>query len=61
MNEKWEYKILRGYAGDQFEAECNKLGDDGWEMVSSSPMNPDGESNHYLHDIQAAFKRRKAD
>lgn len=44
---RWEYKIV--FRGD--EVEFNKLGDDGWELVTSY-MNPAGLPTH-------TFKRPK--
>jgi hypothetical protein len=32
----WEYKVLEGYAPSGIEKELNKLGGDGWVVVSST-------------------------
>jgi hypothetical protein len=43
---KWEYKVVEVLFGQNTEAICNKLGNEGWEHYSS------GSSGFY-------FKRRK--
>lgn len=52
--EKWEYKYYYGN-GKEIESELNKLGAEGWEMVSAVPDFMNGGSA----GIEFFFKRRK--
>jgi hypothetical protein len=63
--EKWEYKTIkvepRGMMGgileiEEFDYELNKLGEQGWELVSCFSTNA---SNGYSREAIAVFKRRK--
>ncbi|MBU5427490.1 DUF4177 domain-containing protein [Tissierella pigra] len=63
--DRWEYKTikfgLKGFGGgiletEDFNYELNKLGDQGWELVSC--FTPNG-ANGYSRDAIAVFKRRK--
>lgn len=65
MMEQWEYKTLKiktgGFLGgkvdeQEFEEELNRLGLDGWELVSCFDTNVQGQSR----DVIAVCKRRKA-
>jgi hypothetical protein len=63
--EKWEYRSVKfeteGFLGGKldikdFDYEINKLGDQGWELVSCFTTNKgQGESR----EVIAVFKRRK--
>ncbi len=63
--EKWEYKTikveLKGFLGgilktEDFDYELNKLGEQGWELVSSFSTNA---AEGYSRDAIAVFKRKK--
>jgi len=63
--DRWEYKTikfgLKGLTGgkletEDFDYELNKLGDQGWELVSCFTSNA---SNGYSRDAIAVFKRKK--
>lgn len=63
--EQWEYKTLKfktgGFLGgkldpDEFEAELNMYGSDGWELISCFDTNIEQGSSR---DVIAVFKRRK--
>lgn len=63
--EKWEYKTIKvepkGMMGgildiEGFDYELNKLGEQGWELVSCFSTNA---SNGYSREAIAVFKRRK--
>ncbi|NGP57920.1 DUF4177 domain-containing protein [Paenibacillus thiaminolyticus] len=62
--EQWEYKTLKiktgGFLGGkvdekEFEEELNRLGLDGWELVSCFDTSIQGQSR----DVIAVCKRRK--
>jgi len=63
--ERWEYKTvkfeLKGFIGgildtEAFDYELNKLGEQGWELVSCFTSNA---GQGYSRDAIAVFKRRK--
>lgn len=63
--DRWEYKTikfgLKGFSGgiletEDFDYELNKLGEQGWELVSCFTANA---ANGYSRDAIAVFKRRK--
>ena len=63
--EKWEYTTVKfeltGFTGgilkvEDFDYELNKLGEQGWELVSCFTSNA---SQGYSRDAIAVFKRRK--
>ena len=63
--DRWEYRTLKfklkGFSGgiletEDFNNELNRLGDQGWELVSSFTTNA---ANGYSRDAVAIFKRRK--
>lgn len=63
--ERWEYKTiksgLKGFGGgileiEDFDYELNKLGEQGWELVSCFTSNA---AQGYSRDAIAVFKRRK--
>lgn len=63
--EKWEYKTikveLKGFLGgilktEDFDYELNKLGEQGWELVSCFSTNA---AEGYSRDTIAVFKRKK--
>lgn len=63
--ERWEYKTikikLKGFVGgiletEEFNYELNKLGDQGWELVSCFSTNG---GQGYSREAIAVFKRRK--
>lgn len=63
--DRWEYRTikfgLRGFIGgilktEDFDYELNKLGEQGWELVSCFTANA---GNGYSRDAIAVFKRRK--
>jgi hypothetical protein len=63
--EKWEYRTikveLKGLAGgilrtEDFNYELNKLGEQGWELVSCFSNNA---AQGYSREAVAVFKRRK--
>ncbi len=63
--EKWEYTTvkfeLKGFSGgilkvEDFDYELNKLGEQGWELVSCFSNNA---AQGYSRDAIAVFKRRK--
>lgn len=63
--DRWEYRTLKfkikGFSGgiletEDFNNELNRLGDKGWELVSSFTTNA---ANGYSRDAVAIFKRRK--
>ncbi|WMM23826.1 DUF4177 domain-containing protein [Tissierella sp. MB52-C2] len=63
--ERWEYRTikvkLKGLGGgiletEDFDYELNKLGEQGWELVSCFTANA---SNGYSRDAIAVFKRKK--
>lgn len=63
--DRWEYKTLKfelkGFAGgildiEDFDYNLNKLGNEGWELVSCFTSNA---TNGYSRDAIAVFKRRK--
>jgi len=63
--ERWEYKTVKfeltGFAGgildtEGFDYELNKLGEQGWELVSCFTANA---GHGYSRDAIAVFKRRK--
>ena len=59
----WEYKVQKVYLGvgnpEAFRAALNKEGDDGWELVSVTPLDP--IENNYSGSPTALgiFKRTK--
>jgi hypothetical protein len=60
---RWEYKVLTrdGIAelgGNEFLGGLNKLGDDGWELVTAPPMAGDGDFG--APRARFYFKRQKA-
>jgi hypothetical protein len=63
--EKWEYRTikaeLKGFLGgilkiEDFDFELNKLGEQGWELVSCFATNA---AEGYSREAIAVFKRRK--
>lgn len=63
--EKWEYTTIKvefkGFIGgkldiEQFNYEMNKLGEQGWELVSSFTTNA---GQGYSREAIAVFKRRR--
>ena len=63
--DRWEYRTikfkLKGFSGgiletEDFNYELNRLGDQGWELVSCFTSNG---ANGYSRDAVAVFKRRK--
>jgi hypothetical protein len=58
---RWEYKRLSvkttDIASDAFEAQLNALGQDGWELVATVPL----EHHGYSHDVNLLFKRPAGD
>jgi hypothetical protein len=63
--EKWEYRTikaeLKGFLGgilkiEDFDFELNKLGEQGWELVSCFVTNA---AEGYSREAIAVFKRRK--
>ena len=63
--DRWEYRTikfkLKGFSGgiletEDFNNELNRLGDQGWELVSSFTSNA---ANGYSRDAVAILKRRK--
>lgn len=63
--ERWEYKTikfgLKGFVGgileiEDFDYEMNKLGEQGWELVSCFTSNA---GQGYSRDVIAVFKRKK--
>jgi hypothetical protein len=53
MTEKWEYTSIYGQANDEKNiAEANRLGKNGWELVSVAPLG-NGCGIHILY-----FKRK---
>lgn len=63
--EKWEYKTikveLKGFLGgilktEDFDYELNRLGEQGWELVSCFSTNA---AEGYSRDAIAVFKRKK--
>lgn len=63
--ERWEYKTikfgLKGFSGgileiEDFDYELNKLGEQGWELVSCFTANA---AQGYSRDAISVFKRRK--
>ena len=62
---RWEYKTikfgLKGFVGgileiEDFDYELNKLGEQGWELVSCFTSNA---GQGYSRDVIAVFKRKK--
>lgn len=63
--DRWEHKTikikLKGFSGgiletEDFDYELNKLGEQGWELVSCFSTNG---ANGYGREAIAVFKRRK--
>lgn len=52
---KWEYKHVAVYLG---ELELNKLGQEGWELVSHSIVNRNGTFNSGTISHYYTFKRQ---
>ena len=64
--QKWEYKTIKvktkGFAGgilelEEFEEKLNRLGQEGWELVSSFTTSQGSGSSR---EVIAIFKREKA-
>ena len=62
--ERWEYRTIKmqtkGFTGgiletQSFDAELNKLGSEGWELVSSFGTN---QSYGQTREVIAVFKRK---
>ena len=62
--ERWEYRTIKvltkGFAGgileiQNFDTELNKMGSEGWELVSSFDTN---QSYGQTREVVAVFKRK---
>lgn len=68
--EKWEYKIINisvggwisiGLDPGKTQKELNKLGNDGWELVSTLPITQAYGKGSRTHRVNFIFKRKIQD